>query len=105
MTGLAAQVDNAQDVVGDAIHEIMRDTMLSRRGAAKVLGISHGSLIRWIEGTNTPLPWAAASVMHRIRILRDADTQHGLFRRVSVMSHKERIDTLQAVIANYAAAE
>lgn len=91
--------DDRDSDVGAEVERLIKDAMISLRGAGVVLGVSHSSLFRWIEGTNRPYRWLADSVLRRIELLREEDTETGLFKRLTAMSHRERVDALVRVIA------
>lgn len=74
----------------------IQNAKLSARGAAKVLGMSAPTIIRW--QTNEKMGayrWAASDAAKKIRVLNKLHKTENLYTRVANMPPTEKVATLE----------
>ena len=74
---------------------------ISLRSASPLLGVSHSTLNRWLEGSAEPYPWTAEAVTRRLDIFDSEDEVSDLYKRMAGMGHKERVETLHQVLIDH----
>jgi len=74
---------------------------ISVRSASELLGISHTTLIRWLNRESAPYEWSLEAVMNRIAVFDEENDSTGLYRRSKAMTHKERVEELNQVLIDY----
>lgn len=74
---------------------------ISVRSASELLGISHTTLIRWLNRESDPYEWSLESVMDRISVFDKENDCTGLYRRITAMTHKERVEELNQALIDY----
>lgn len=77
---------------------------LSAAGLARVLGVSHSSVARWMtmarkpDNTFSVYSWMAKPVIEKINKLNAVDATRGTYKAIATQSPAERIDLLQRIL-------
>lgn len=94
------QQETADGVV-NRINRFRSNVNISLRSASPILGVSHTTLIRWIEGMTEPYDWMAEAVSRRLDIFDREHDRSGLYTKMAALDTKERVEVLHQVLHDH----